>query len=424
MNKAKEMTQKVKQNSTVLLFVALFVLFLGAKSKQDKVVDSPDSYSEEPLYAERGPYQVGIRNLKIEREKALEISIWYPALINGSQIQETTYPYEIKMGNPFGIVSIASFERQAISGASFDLSTNPYPLVILSPGFSIGSSAYAWLAEHLASYGFVVISPEHDEHLDPENQLWRAAITRPQDILTVFTYVDEEVETEGAFEELINNDLVAVIGHSYGGYTSLAAGGAQIDTDAFQSQCESVSETDEPGAWLCQQLLPHMADMASLADLDPIPDGLWPAWADPRVDVIVPMAGDAFFFGKDGLAEISIPVMAIGGTNDDDSPYMWGTYPTYEYVSSPRKVRVALDGAEHMIFTGPCEKIPFYLKFFSDEFCSDSNWDRQYAHGLVKHFTTAFLLSELKQDPAASDTLEPASVKFPDVTYDAQGYED
>jgi hypothetical protein len=101
---------------------------------------------------------------------------------------------------------------------------------------------------------------------------------------------------------------------------------------------------------------------------------------------------------------------------------MWSTHPTYEYSSSARKVKIALEGAEHMIFTGPCEKSPRLLKFFTDEFCSDSGWDRNYAHHLVNHFTTAFLLSELKQDPAASGALEPASIKFSDVTYDAQGY--
>ena len=96
----------------------------------------------------------------------------------------------------------------------------------------------------------------------------------------------------------------------------------------------------------------------------------------PRVDAIVSMAGDAFFFGQTAWQRSAVPVMAIGGTNDSDSPYMWSTHPTYEYASSPRKVRVALEGAEHMIFTGPCEKIHVYLKFFSDEFCSDSSWDR------------------------------------------------
>jgi hypothetical protein len=41
---------------------------------------------------------------------------------------------------------------------------------------------------------------------------------------------------------------------------------------------------------------------------------------------------------------------------------------------------------------------------------------------LVKHFTTAFLLSEPKQDAAASDALAPEADDFHDVTYNAQGY--
>jgi hypothetical protein len=45
-----------------------------------------------------------------------------------------------------------------------------------------------------------------------------------------------------------------------------------------------------------------------------------------------------------------------------------------------------------------------------------------YAHNLVRHFTTAFLLSELKQDLAASDALASNAVDFIGVTYDVQGY--
>ena len=406
----------------VLTLVVISVLFMGYRANQDDGVSNTSSPPDEAVYAVRGPHPVGIRDLVIEGETPLDITVWYPSLNPDNLEEEIKYLYEIKLGAPLGKVSIASFQGQAIHEAPFDSSTSPYPLVVLSPGFSIGASSYAWLAEHLASYGFVVVSPEHRETLDPQNELWRAAITRPQDVLMVFAYLDEQVKPGGILNGLIDTEQVAVIGHSYGGYTSLAAAGARIDTVAFQSQCEGASRTNEPGTWLCEQLLPHLSDMASLADLDPIPEGLWPAWADPRVDAIVPMAGDAFFFGQDGLAEISVPVMAIGGTNDNDSPFMWGTHPTYEHASSPRKVRIALEGAEHMIFTGRCEKTPRLLKFFTDEFCSDASWNRNYAHGLIKHFTTAFLLSELKQDSTAAGVLEPASVKFPDVTYDAQGY--
>ena len=100
----------------------------------------------------------------------------------------------------------------------------------------------------------------------------------------------------------------------------------------------------------------------------------------------------------------------------------WGTYPAYEFASSPRKARIALDGAEHMIFTGPCEKIPWFLRFFSGEFCSDASWDRIYAHDLVRHFTTAFLLAELKSDGRAESALSPGAVEFQGISYEAQGY--
>lgn len=334
----------------------------------------------------------------------------------------TRYPYGVKMGAPFGTVAIASYAGQAIQDAPEDLSMGPYPLVLLSPGFSIASSAYAWLAEHLASHGLVVISPEHLEHLDPGNELWRATIRRPQDILSVLDYVDLQTLPAGKFAGLIDAELVAVAGHSYGGYTALVAGGARLDTASFTGQCERASAAGGPLTFLCEQLFPHIQDMATLAGLESIPEGLWPGWADPRVDAIVPMAGDAFFFGQAGLAEIHVPVMAIGGTKDSNSPFQWGTQPAYADPSSLKKVKIALLDAEHMIFGGPCEATPFLLKFFSGDFCSDPGWDRVYAHQLVRHFTTAFLLAELKGDASAAAALAPEGVDFPGMDYEAQGY--
>jgi predicted dienelactone hydrolase len=417
------MSQRKPLTISMSIVMAVFVLFLGAMARPGRTRPSTIRPTAGLPYSQRGPNPVGVRHHVIDGDTPLEISMWYPTLNEGSRAGAIQYPYEIKIDTPFGTVAVATFKGQAMPDAPYDLSSAPYPLVILSPGFSIGASTYAWLAEHLASYGFVVIAPDHQERLDPElDSLWQATISRPQDILAVMAYVDEQVEAGGALEGLIDNEVVAVIGHSYGGYTALAAAGAKIDTRAFEAHCAAAHEADDSAAWLCDELLPNMASMAALAGFDSVPEGLWPAWADPRVDAIVPLAGDAFMFGQAGLAEIDVPVMAIGGTLDSDAPYLWGTHPAYEYVSSPRKVRIALTDAEHMVFAGQCESIPPYMRFFSGEFCADANWDRGHAHGLVGHFTTAFLLAELGQDAEAAAALAPDAVDFPDLTYDAQGY--
>jgi predicted dienelactone hydrolase len=377
-----------------------------------------------PPYGARGPHPVGMRALATDGDAPLEMVMWYPA--DGVDADaKITYPYKVGMPAPLGTVTFATYKGRASRDAPPDLAAGPYPLVVLSPGLSLGPTSYAWLVEHLASYGLVVIAPDHHEQIDEEfDVLWQAAVARPGDILDVLAYVDGQIGVGGALEGLVDAETVAVIGHSYGGYTALVAGGARIDTDGFTAHCDAAYASDHPSAWLCDKLMPHVADMAALAGLDAVPDGLWPEWADPRVDAVVPMAGDAFFFGQAGLAEMTVPVMAIGGTADEDSPYTWGTYPTYEYVSSPAKVRIALEGAQHMIFTGPCERVPLLmrLRLVSGEFCADPGWDRYYAHDLVNHFTTAFLLAELKGDADAAAALAPDAVGFDGMTYEAQGY--
>ncbi len=407
----------------VLALLIVAALVVGVLAQQVEVAVGGGARLDAPPYGVPGPHEVGTRDLVVDGETSLNMTVWYPALKRGDDEEVTRYPYEIKVVPPLGAAAIAAYAGRAIGHAPYDLSSAPYPLVILSPGFAIGSTTYAWLAEHLASHGFVVISSEHDEHLFTAlSELWQSAITRPQGILALLAYVDEQVRTGGAFEGLIDPELVAVIGHSYGGYTALAAGGARLDTAGFAARCDAASGAEDPNVWLCDALLPNVAAMAKLAGLNAPPEGLWPAWGDPRVDAIVPLAGDAYLFDEAGLAEITVPVMAIGGTLDDDTPYMWGTHPTYEFASSSKKVRIALNGAEHMIFTGPCEAIRRFMQIVPNQFCSDSVWDRNRAHDLVNHFTAAFLLAELKQDPDAAGVLMPDAVAFPDLTYDAQGY--
>lgn len=404
-----------------LLMLAALPAAVTAQSEETGMRSSTGFRPDAPQYGVRGDYPVGAHDLVVEGERTLDATVWYPAL-NDDQLEEViSYPYVIKMDAPPG--ATAAVSGQALRDAPYDLAAGPYPLVILSPGFILGRTTYAWMGEHLASYGFVVVAPDHQEHLDAEiSEFWRSGIKRPQDIQSLLSYADAQSQTGGAFDGLIDMEHVAVIGHSYGGYTSLAMAGARYDLDSFAALCEDARAVNDPEVWLCDLILPHAADMAELAGLDSVPEGLWPSWGDPRVDAIVSMAGDAFFFNQPGLAEITVPVMTMGGTADTGTPYDWGVQPTYDYVSSPTKALVGFENAEHMIFGSKCETIPFFQEIGFYQFCSDAVWDMDRAHDLINHFTTAFLLAELKQDTDAAAALAPDAVSFTGILYEAQGF--
>jgi predicted dienelactone hydrolase len=238
----------------------------------------------------------------------------------------------------------------------------------------------------------------------------------------VLTWVDGQVRNDGSLRGLIDNQSVAVVGHSYGGYTALAAAGARLDTAAFEATCDAASESDDPVIFLCDAILPRAGQMADLAGLDEVPAGLWPTVADPRVDAVVSVAGDAAVFGNAGLGEITVPVMAIGGTADVDSPFTWGTELTYEHIASTSKVEIGFEGGAHMLFAGECDVVRRIMSLVSLGFCSDPAWDRGEAHDLVKHYVTSFLEAELKEDRTASRELMPGGPLPPGVTYRAEGY--
>ncbi|MEJ2412932.1 MAG: hypothetical protein P8Y34_08055 [Anaerolineales bacterium] len=191
-----------------LIWIGSAVVILGGVFfLAGKKVSAPgqefDLAREGVLYSQPGPYPVGFKEVQIKQGPSLSLKVWYPAdCISGCQAP-VTYAYQVKFDQPLGTTSLASYQGSSFGDPAGDTSRGPYPLVILSPGFGIGSTSYAWLAEHLASYGFVVISPDHLETLDPQDQLWRSAITRPQELQSVIAFLDRETSPGGIFEGLI-----------------------------------------------------------------------------------------------------------------------------------------------------------------------------------------------------------------------------
>lgn len=353
-------------------------------------------------YAVPGPSAVGVRQLDLLAPVG-RTWIWYPAHAQPAPI---TYAYDITIAGALGAAAIGRSTGHAVTDAPPDTTLGTRPVAVLEPGYGIGPTAYAWLAEHLASNGFIVVASGRDGSLaGAMDGLWRSAVTRPEQLHALLRAVDEWSNNADPLAGLVDTDTVAVVGHSYGGYTALVAGGARLDTRGFEQRCADVEGTDEPGVFLCGALAPHLADMAALAGLSEVPDGLWPDWSAPAVDAVVSLAGDAYLFDRAGLADLDVPVLAIGGTADTDTPYSWGTEATYAHAGAPRRARAALQDAGHMVFTARCTAARRILTVVPFGFCDDPDGLREQRHQVIAHLTTAFLLAELSNDEAASGML-------------------
>lgn len=406
--------------SLVLVLIALLssaVRPVMAQEGPERSGLRPDA----PEYGIRGPHWVGYRPIVIGEgtDQQRHADLWYPALNPEGAAEDIAYEFTFIIPELRGDAPPVVFGH-ALRDAPIDGATGPYPLVVFSHGFSANPEWYSTLPEHYASHGFIVLAPEH---ADPEwSESALASIDRPRDITQTLDFAEELTAPDGELAGLIDLDNVAVVGHSYGGYTALAMAGAQYDLDAFNQRCAELSPND-PKAFLCLPLVGQEAAMAARAGLDSVPAGLWPSFGDPRVTAIVPIAGDAFLFDEAGLAPVTIPMMAIGGTEDTGTPFDWGSELSYEHASSERKALVAFVGAEHFFMGTPCEDMPWTAAFpYSELICFDPVWDKDRALDLTHHFSTAFLLAELKADANAAAALAADSVTIPGIAYQAMGF--
>lgn len=380
-----------------ILLVCLLVAPLTAQAQR------PDA----PQYAKRGPFPVGTRELTIsDAVPPLTVTIWYPALNPDNLPEAATYTYGLFSG-----------QGRALRDATPDTAKGPYPLVVFSHG--LGGVRLQLLAytEHLASHGFVVMAADHPGSAFSDLLTGGAGILesfgrRPLEVLEQIDYA-EKLGTPGSdWAGVIDTNMVAVSGHSFGGYTTLAAAGARLDTAAIKADCAK-----NPNQMGSCATLEQIETVAKARGLSEIPTGLWPATTDPRIKAAVALAPSSGpTFGEQGAAALSIPLMIIVGSKDQATPPESNAFPVYESASSQQKALVVLENAGHYIFVDKCQPLLITLGRF--EQCSDLVWDMDRAHDLTNHMATAFLLSVLKGDTEAEKALDPEAVKFAGVRYE------
>lgn len=237
-----------------------------------------------------GPYAVGVTTLDLVDERRstepngdvpgsptrkLTVEVWYPASAGGASPETRDAPVDA---------------RDA-----------PYPLVVFAHGLSGTRRQSASFAQHLASHGYVVASPDFPlSNLEtPGGPRLLGVLQQPGDVSFIVDSLLSRAETDGdRFAGAIDGDAVGVSGHSLGGLTALLT--------------------------------------------------IYGPYRDERVRAALAFAPPACFLTAEVVGETSVPVMVMGGSLDlivNRSSYRNG----YE-VARPPKYFVELVGGNHISF--------------------------------------------------------------------------
>ncbi|MFB2924008.1 alpha/beta hydrolase [Aerosakkonema funiforme] len=253
-------------------------------------------------------------------------------------------------------------------------------LVVMSHGFGADRTFLEYLARHLASHGIVVASIEHPgsnftsvsrasvsgepSSLIPPSEF----IDRPKDVSFLLDELAKINERPGALQGKINTQKVTAIGHSLGGYTALALGGAEVNLDYLRQACKSMFAIDSnrssgnsrnrENLSLNSPLLPSPGEWLQCAAAE-LPDRKLQL-RDDRIAAAIalnPLIGQLFgpsrpSQGNSGLRKVVIPTMILASTEDAFTPAIAHQLQPFTQLGGTKYLLTAI-GATHLSVGNP-----------------------------------------------------------------------
>ncbi len=386
----------------IVLVVVVIVVLVNYSGSDKHSFDSTN-------YSTRGLYPVGTLELVVEdADRPLDITVWYPAQNPDKKREKITY-YQSPGSTGEKDLPIYGYALSDV----LPVEEGPFPLVVYSHGNETYRLESVYLMEYLASHGFVVFALNHyGDSLEALNEEGERVVEdtidyivhRPNDITRVIDFATTVNDGTGHLSGVIDLERIAVTGFSFGGWTALAAGGAQLNYDEFDELfCQNPEYNDDVDD-ACAENLPQVDRIAKLAGLDAPPEGTWPSFEDPRVDAVVALSpGYTAQFGRTGLQSFDVPLLLMVGTNDYFLPLEFHTSFVFENVASEKKYHVIIEDATHWFYANSCKSAPWTIPIGCPQIRAE--WDDDGAFNVTKHYVTAFLLSILTDDLDAQSAL-------------------
>ncbi|MEZ5383561.1 MAG: dienelactone hydrolase family protein [Microthrixaceae bacterium] len=374
-----------RSSRPVLLVIALASLLVAGSCSS---TDEPDGGEPttttaaaadgptEAAYAERGSHQVGTMAFSLDDGR--RVQAWYPATDEAAELPKETFDIagllnpDLQAQIPEDKRPIYEINAHPDADAASD---GPYPVVLFSHGFAGFPEQSADLVTHLASWGFVVIAPDHVER-SLSGQLGVAAqgIDPREDPEVLSASLDTALALpdDSPLTGLLDEGQVTVAGHSAG------AGAAY----------RTASSDDRIKAFIAYSVGNRLEDGE---EPPPVPE---------------------------------VPGMVMAGTSDGIIPF--ATSEEVYQGMNPPKYLVTIEGAGHLVFSDICLvgkdmgglvglidevglDLPEQITRLASDGCEDDQLDPARAFSAMDHLSVAFLRSSLGIDA------EPVGLD-PDVT--------
>ena len=299
--------------TTLLLALAL----LGSACALSRPPEEPveGRLFARPVFAQQGPYEVGVTTLELDDR---QVEVWYPtrrAAVPGAEhdayfIRDFTSPAVQSLLPP---EINPPFETNAYRDV--DAATGRrFPIVLFSHGAVSFRLQSTFLTTHLASWGFVVASPDFLERglqtfLGQPPAVPKTSVQVLSE--TVALLEAEDLRPGGVLQELLDDDIVLPIGHSAGGGASSQFVVADPTIPAWSALAAGATGPTGPGSaglWMAGE----NDQVAPIAGIRSAFDGA----PGPKRLVVIPGAGhnnafsDICEIGEGGGGVIALALQA------------------------------------------------------------------------------------------------------------------
>ena len=363
--------------------------------------------SDAPALAAYGPLDIGVKTLQFKNpnqwdmlnaksgqevplyDRPLTTEIWYPGQADPAAKNVGEYPVFFRDGK-----TQITLYGKALRNANPNRTQGAYPLVVMSHGYPGNRFLMSPIAENLASKGYVVVSIDHTDSTYSDQGAFPSTLrNRPLDVSFV---IDEMVKanrnTASPFNGLIDENRIALIGYSMGGYGVINKLGGGFSDKATQ--------------------FPNLPKDSLNLLLHANPD--FAKRRDPRIKAAVtfaPWGWKQGFWNEEGLKGIQTPLLFIAGSVDDVSGYAPGVRNIYEGSIHSDRYLLTFENANHNAgapMPPPQEawKSVSWLPVTPAAHYIDPVWENVRMNNISQHFIAAFLGKHLEQNAAKAAHLD------------------